>query len=236
MGFHYNFHMENTKKIAHFILLLLVLPYSCRGQRDKSSIKNGDLIIKNSDGNIVIKLPLHNKQVDKKTAYIVGDAVFIQSVYTQNNVLKVRNVIDVATFDWLYNFEEDKEKIDNQYYITNPVDNYCKDSKNIYIYRYLSLEKPVFFIAGSVSDYEVLGGAYLLTDKKLYWRGEEIKNVDLKTFKTLKVMRKNSEWEATIAIDKNNLYNGNRIMTIEEAKNNYLIDNSIISGFLEEEK
>lgn len=214
--------MENTRKIKYNIVFIIICFFSCNSQSKYVIIRNNDLIVKDSTNGLVLRLP----------SYMSKEKYFYLKTLRNHNekIIKISEFIDVTTFDYIYNYPEDKSKINNEYYIKNPVDNYFKDSKHLYIYQYLN-GNPDFFIAGNNSDYKILGGAYIRIEDKIYWRGEEVEGVDINSFKTLNVLRNNSEWKATIGMDKYHLYNGNSIMTRDIAISRYIIDNNIFEKY-----
>ncbi|MGO3183421.1 MAG: DKNYY domain-containing protein [Aequorivita sp.] len=214
--------MENSKKIIWFIYVLFL--FSCQGQNDNTQIKNKDLFtIKDGDNELTLKLPINSKELD---------CLFLSEITDEGVTKKVSEVIDFKTFDYLYNFKEDSTKINNEYYVVNPVDNYFKDKNYVYVFQNMN-EIPNFFIAGKTSNYDVLGGAYLNVRNVIYWRGNIVNGADVKTFKTINVSRNKSEWRATIGMDKNNLYNGNQIMTLENAKNSYFLSKDLLKKYFE---
>ncbi|MGO3183393.1 MAG: DKNYY domain-containing protein [Aequorivita sp.] len=207
-----------------FLFSVFILLFSCQGQNDNTQIKNKDLFtIKDGDNELTLKLPINSKELD---------CLFLSEITDEGVTKKVSEVIDFKTFDYLYNFKEDKAKINNEYYIVNPVDNYFKDKNYVYVFQNMN-ETPQFFIAGKTSNYDVLGGAYLKVGNKVYWRGNIVNGADVKTFKTINVPRNKAEWDATIGIDKEHLFNGNQIMTLENATKNYFLSKDLLKKYFE---
>ncbi|MDO5656398.1 MAG: DKNYY domain-containing protein [Flavobacteriaceae bacterium] len=186
--------MENTKKIIEKTLLIYVFLIGFIGcTQENYNIKNPEILyVDKKTGNLIFK-PYYSKQI---TEVIDG-----------NKIKKLKEVLDERTFDLLYNFREDSLKINNIYYNYNPVAVYYRDKNFIYF-----LVDSVLIKKGNINEYEVLGGLYLKLNNKIFWNAIEIKNVDIKTFHTINVMREKSEWSKTVGIDKNHIYNSNLIM------------------------
>lgn len=186
--------MENTTKIivkTFFGCFLLISLFGCI--QKNNNIKNTDILY-----------------VDKKTGNLIFkpyDSMQITEVIDGNKIKKLKEVVDEKTFDLLYNFREDSLKINNIYYKYNPVTVYYRDENFIYF-----LIDSVLVKKGDSNEYEVLGGAYLKLHNKIFWNAKEIRDVDIKTFHTINVMREKSEWSKTVGVDKNYIYNGNLIM------------------------
>ncbi len=224
MGLNRNSIMENTKKVILFILIVLTLP-SCVGQK-KDAIKNKSFIVHDTLGAFLFKMPNYNKlsNSQEEEYYIKNDSVFYSYIYDINDdkSKKISDVIDPSSFDVLYN--DEKDKINNEYYRSNPILTYFKDKKNIYVYQYL-YSKPKFYKVANSDEYTILGGAYVQIKDKIYWYGEELKGVDLDTFETVNVSKSNSEWESTIGMDKNHLYSGQLIMNFKQFDTKFFWDN-----------
>ncbi|WP_062054654.1 DKNYY domain-containing protein [Aquimarina longa] len=219
--------MSLLKKIILPIILVLTLSF-CVDQK-KSTIKNKNLLTIDANKNLVFKIPNYTKLSNTQDGYYIKeDSVFythINESSLDNSGKKLAEVIDQKTFDVLYNTEESKAKIKNEYYITNPLNNYFRDKNHIYIYQYMHSSKPKLFKAGDITECKILGGAYIQVGDTIYWRGEKLHDIDIATFRTTNVIGAKSEWETTIGIDKNHLYSGNTIMTYKNFKNHYIWQN-----------
>ena len=122
-------------------------------------------------------------------------------------------IIDIKSFDLLYNDDNVKKQVNNEFYLRDGNDYYFKDKNYIYMYKDDSTDEnnfPFFFIAGKSNNYKVLGGAYLQIKNIIYCKGEVLKEADVKTFKTVKMQRRDSEWSITVGLDKRNIYLYNR--------------------------
>lgn len=185
--------------------------------------KNPNLVGKMTNGEICINLEetLHNQTSLTNLC--------IDKVYdNQEKITDVSNVIDFSQLDFIINFEEDKIKINNGNQELRDGDTYAylKDDKYVYIYPeyiYQSRQEnhsfsPRFFIAGSIKNYELLGGPYLRIGGKIYWRGYEVVGADSSTFTTEATPLKDHPAEFTIGKDKNGYFNGDKRMTKEVAK------------------
>jgi len=202
-----------------FYATFLVIIFSCK-RHDENY--NNTFLVKDGDGQILFKAPYYSKSANDKSFYTKNDTVFFKVVYTLNNSeLPLKDVIDINTFVLIPNTEAEKKKINNIYYQNNLFYNYFKDKNYVYIYDDNS-SKPRFFQVGSSSNYNLLGGAYLKINNKIYWRGLEVVKADINSFKVMNVQKNKSEWEASIGIDQNYLYSGNIIMTLKQFNENYL--------------
>ena len=193
--------MENTKKVGFLFLILLIL--SCT-----HNIKNVKYL-KKEKGELFFKHRTFSPSCSQKGSFIKGDSVFYENVLYDNKLVKNKKIIDEATFDLLSNDMNDRKKIKNDYYLKSGNDYYFKDKNYIYIYRddfTIPTNTPIFFIAGKTNNYEVLGGGFLKVGNEIYNKGYQIKNVNIETFKTGRMILKNSEWFITIGIDKNGFY------------------------------
>ena len=204
MGFYKNYIMENTKKIVcGFFFISFII--SCG-----SSIRN-KIYIKKKDKHVFFKHFTFNEQGNQDGSFKQSDSIFFSKVIFENQNILNENIIDTESFDALYNDINDREKVKNDYYLRGD-DYYFKDNKYVYIYvdDVTQFIKPKFFIAGKINDYNILGGSYLKVGNKIYCKGVEIENVDIKTFKIAKMRLKYSEWFQTIGFDKNAFYIENR--------------------------
>ena len=216
--------MENKTKIIYFYLVILFF-VACKAEQGVS-VRNPELIAKNSSSQLSVKLKPYN---GKGESYIY----FSRVMTVEGKYKDVAKAVHINTLDYLFNFSEDQSKINNLYYKKNPIDNYLKDKNHIYIYDW-DRDEAVFFIAGLVQDYKVLGGAYLQVGNKVYWRGKHVEIADTGTFKTINVLRKHSEWEATIGMDKYALYNGDQKMNFSTASSHYFFESAILERYFPE--
>jgi hypothetical protein len=218
--------MENTKKVNYLfrtVVVLLILIQSCN---NRSQIKNPTFLGYDSSGKLRVKIyDLWCK--DRDTVYFY-EAYDIKEHKNRN----LSKVIDSKTFDLLYNFPEDRKKVSNNEYLSDILDifggytpntfYYFKDRKYIYIYVCGFTEYPCynrFYIAGRISDYDVLGGAYLRVGNKIYCEGKEVKDADINTFKTFIANRFGSDHDMTLGMDKNSIYvNDKAINSYKEFK------------------
>ena len=87
----------------------------------------------------------------------------------------VSKTIDIETFDLLFNEIEDRKKINNNYHLryNDGIQSkyYFKDKHHIYTCH--SRVNSELFIAGSSSDYAVLGGDYLRVENAIYYGGKK---------------------------------------------------------------
>lgn len=203
--------MENTKKIGFLFLIFLIL--SCT-----HNIKNMKYL-RQEKGELFFKHRTFAPFCSQKGCIKKGDSVFFENVLYDNKLIKNKKIIDEASFDLLSNYAIDRKKIKNEYYLKSGNDYYFKDKNYLYVYRddfTIPNNTPIFFIAGNTNNYEVLGGGFLRVENKTYNKGNEIKDVDLKTFKTARMILKNSGWFITIGIDKNGFYLGDSIIDKSE--------------------
>lgn len=218
--------MENSKKINCLLIILIVLLFqSCN---TRSPIKNPAFLEYDSLGNLRVKI--YDSWCKKDTVYF-SEAYDIQKHKNRS----LSKVIDSKTFDLLYNNSDDGKKVHNYFYLqyaTNPYFYYYyfKDKKYIYIYVCKYDEHTCcnkFYIAGKVSDYDVLGGAYLKVGNKIYCEGNEVKGADIKTFRTFNVGWQQypgvfAEQDITLGMNKNYIYDGsNPINNYNEFKKDF---------------
>lgn len=219
--------MENQKKIAYAILFgitffALLWVYNTHNV-NYTIPKNPNLVGKMVNGEKCINLEktLHNQT-------FLTD-LCLEKVYdNQEKLTNVSSVINFSQLDFMINFEEDKVKTNNKNEELRDGDTYAylKDDKYVYIYPeyiYQSRQEnnsssPKFFIAGSIKNYELLGGPYLRIGKKIYWRGYEVIGADSGTFTTESIPLKDHTAEFTIGKDKNGYFNGDKKMTKEVAE------------------
>ncbi|MPS72958.1 MAG: hypothetical protein E2590_07365 [Chryseobacterium sp.] len=203
--------MENSKKIIFYFVLLIL--FSCSGQ------EKSDFILKKND-NVFFKAPYLLGEKKAPNFFVKNDTIFFKMLKINGIEKEIKKNIDIETFTLIPNNEKEKKEINNSYYLNNPYYNYFKDKNYIYIYRD-DLVTPEFFQVGKASEYKILGGAYLKINNKIYWRGIEVLNADINSFKVINVQRKKSEWQASIGIDNKHMYLGNKIMGYEEFSKNY---------------
>jgi hypothetical protein len=197
--------MENTKKIIFFLLLLLSL-ISCNSQ-DRKGFDLPNNLYKDSVGNIIFRVPaIPLNEHKKKGIYFKNDSINFTHVYNQksNNYIKNNDIIDYETFKNIFSISDNVSKIKTN--ITSFEERYVKDTyyedkNNLYIYNSFN----EVFMKLEVKEYELLGGNYLKNSGDIYCNGEKIENVDIKTFKLIKVF-KPDEGMFDIGIDKNHLY------------------------------
>ena len=208
--------MENTKKIIFFFLWAVITLSGCDNKTDLKNIRNTGLVSKDLNGKIYVNFNKHHNHPE-----LGQNAIRYYDVATGSRT-PITDIINIEKLDFLYKYEEDRLKIKSSYYESKPINNYLKDDKYIYVYKNMD-GYPEFFIAGSVDDYEVMGGAYLRVGNKIYWSGLQVNNVDANSFKTINISRKHSEWDATIGKDDISYYLGNRSVTKEEIKRNHYL-------------
>ncbi len=221
--------MENTKKIILYNLFFLAVCYSCTHQKVKT-IKNTHFLTRDSVKNVVFKAYNYNHLTNTEDYFIKNDSVFYKYVVNDGEKIKISKIVDVETFDLLYNDSSKHNSAHDKYSVTHPLNSYFKDTNYVYIYQYLS-PIPVFFKAGKSSDYTLLGGSYVKIGNCIYWRGERLEDVNIETFKTLKVIERSSEREAFIGVDANHIYSGNNIMTLKIATDNYYLSEDLIAKY-----
>ena len=192
-------------------ILVLLLFLSC-GFGDTAS-ENKYLTVKNNQ--LYFRSKTLNNVSFQQGSFIEKDTIFINKILTEKGQYEnVGNVIDPKTFKPLYDDKDVRKKVDNEYYLKEDAEDYYFIDKNyIYIYKDdLIARKIDFYIGGKSSDYEVLGGSYLRVGGRVFCKGTLLEGVDLRTFKTYKLLMENSEWYKTIATDKNKLYIENLIL------------------------
>ena len=192
-------------------ILVLLLFLSC-GFGDTAS-ENKYLTVKNNQ--LYFRSKTLNNVSFQQGSFIEKDTIFINKILTEKGWYEnVGNVIDPKTFKPLYDDKDVGKKVDNEYYLKEDAEDYYFIDKNyIYIYKDdLIARKIDFYIGGKSSDYEVLGGSYLRIGGRVFCKGTLLEGVDLRTFKTYKLLMENSEWYKTIATDKNKLYIENLIL------------------------
>ncbi|WP_298609099.1 DKNYY domain-containing protein [uncultured Thiothrix sp.] len=219
--------MENQKKVVYAALVgitLFALLWGYNTYNVSSAVpKNPNLVREMINGGICINLEktLHNQTPRTNLC--------IDKVYdNQEKPTSVSSVINLSQLDFIINFEEDKIKINNGNQELRDGDTYAylKDDKYVYIYPeyiYQSRQENYsfsqrFFIAGSIKNYELLGGPYLRIGGKVYWRGYEVIGADSSTFTTEASPLKDHPAEFTIGKDKNGYFNGDKKMTKEIAE------------------
>lgn len=227
MGLHKNNLMENSKKMILYSLLVFFF-FSCKGQEKESEKINKTFIQQDKVGNLWIKVPCFLDEKKADNFYIKNDSIFFKSVTTSKNIqVENKNIIDIKTFVPIPLNEAEKGKINNSYYINNPFYNYFRDKNYIYIYSEENFLSPTFLQIEKPNNYELLGGAYIRINDKIYWRGLEVLNADISSFKVINVQRNKSEWEASIGTDQKHIYSGDKIMIYQEFSKNYLWNNQV---------
>lgn len=234
MGFHKNFHMENSKKIGIIIIFSLFL-IGCKNKpliKEYPSIKNHLFLKYIEDGYLIFKNFSYSKGSNQMDSYIKDDSIHFKTVIYNNKEVKIKDIVDASTFDLLWNDSNDRNKVQNNYYLKD--DNnltYFKDKNYFYIFyeELFNMENPEynlskFFIAGKSNDYEVLGGMYVRVGNFIYYIGKKIENADPSTFKTFKVYMKYSEWQNTVAADSANIYDNARKIDYQEFKEMFFLD------------
>jgi len=149
------------------------------------------------------------KKTIKNTLFLVEDS-------TQNVVFKIPNYNKVTSSE--------------NYYVKN-------DSV---FYKYIANQGENIKISDviDVETFDLLSNDPIdkkKVDNPIYWRGEKMKDVDVETFKTLKVIRQKSEWESTIGMDAKYLYSGNNQMTLEAATNRYYLTEELTKKYFKKE-
>ena len=222
MGFYKNDFMENSKKIVIYFVLSVIF-FSCKGQEKK--ITDNDFISENNNGDVFFKVPYFLGKKETKNFYTKNDTIFFKTVSINGAEKNIKKNIDLDTFTLIPSNEKEKKEINNTYYLNNPFYNYFKDKSYIYIYIGDNLPNPIFFQIGNAKDYKILGGAYLQINNKVYWRGIEVLKADINSFKVINVQRNKSEWQASIGMDDNHIYLGDKIMNYEHFLKNYFWSN-----------
>ncbi len=177
------------RKIILYHLVLLTTCFSCTPQKVKT-IKNTRFLTRDSVDNVVFKAFNYNHLTNTEDYFIRNDSVCYKYVLVNGKKEEISHIVDIETFDLLYNDNSEIDRINDLNDVSYPANNYFRDINYVYIYQYLS-PTPVLFKAGSSSDYTVLGGNYVRIGKCMYWRGEKLENVDLTSFKPLKVIERN---------------------------------------------
>ncbi len=152
-------------------------------------------------------------QVQKESDYfkIENDTIHFFKILTQGlDTLPLHSVVDPNSFDVLGRNEKDRRKIRNPYYLDRGMNYYYKDKSLFYIYQ--DQGEPDFFVLDSVGNVELMGGAYIRTNSKVYYRGFEIEDASSKTFGTFDIIQPKSEWKLTIGFDDNNIFLGKEKM------------------------
>ncbi|UPQ74681.1 DKNYY domain-containing protein [Chryseobacterium nepalense] len=212
--------MENPKKVV-FYFVLLILIFSCKGQ------EKNDFILKRND-DIFIKVPFLLGERRGENFFVENDTIFFKTVKINGIETEIKNSIDIESFALIPINIKEKKEINNPYYLSNPFYNYFIDRNHIYIYRD-DLPTPQFFQIGKAKEYKILGGAYLKINNKIYWRGIEVLNADINSFKVVNVQRNKSEWQASIGMDKKHIYSGDKVMRYEEFSKHYFLNKQILS-------
>lgn len=226
MGFNRDIFMEDSKKLIILFFTFFCLLFSCKEivkkKEIQKTIKSPNLIVKTNQG---YKLRIES--------FKSGNDDFFETFKIKNilgDSLAVEKLIDVETFENLAYTELYKKNVKNKHFIANPIKTYFIDKNYIYIYDYIYGDDN-FFIAGKAKDLEVLGGAYIKINNGIYYYGRILEGVDIESFKTINVIRRDSEWSATLGIDKKNVYLANRIESKEILLNNYFINDSIVKKY-----
>jgi len=218
MGLYKHYGMENTKKIMCIYLSILFL-ISCT-----YNIKNKNYLI-TKQNELYFKHHTFSNISKQYDSFKEKDSVYFKNVYHEGKMISNKEIIDPESFDLLYNDENFRKRVNNEFYLRDKCDYYFKDKNYIYMYKDDSTNEnniPFFFIAGKSTDYKVLGGAYLQIKDIIYCKGEILNGVDVKTFKTAKIRLEHSEWSMTIGLDKKNIYLENR--KINKSKLHLYID------------
>ena len=159
--------MKNKKIIIYLLSIFLVTACDNAVTKTLSTflVKNGN------EWNIQIP----NSWCAKKTT----DTLDYSTIYNPKTKMyqPVSKTIDIETFDLLFNDIEDRKKINNDYWLRYnegmQSKYYFKDKHHIYIYTCHSQVNSELFIAGSSSDYAVLGGNYLRVENAIYYGGKK---------------------------------------------------------------
>lgn len=209
--------MENTKKIVLILITSFFCFVSCNSQDKEIQPLNNNLF-KDDKGNIIFRVHDYENTKGQKGMTVKNDTLNFTHVYDikTNQYKKNNDVIDWETFQNIFNNQENLKKVKEEQYVIS-FNCYFEDKNNIYMYPFLGTK--LLMIKGT--DYEILGGAYLKINNEIYWRAEKIESVDVKTFKTLKLINAIDYYEASVGMDKNHLYVGNEIMSYKIFKERY---------------
>lgn len=207
--------MENSKKIV-FCSILLSLVLGCN-----KNIKNTSYIFFLND---TLCFKYYNINI--------GDTILLKEVDVNGEKKSLSSTIDVTTFDLLVNNMDDSIAIRNPYYIQNKNLNIFRDKYYLYFLIDSSQNSGSLKLICKTKDYKVLGGNYLKINNQIYNSIKKLQNVDVSTFKTIDVFRDRSEWLATLGIDKNYVYIGNRVLEKENAYQfHFSLNDSLYSSY-----
>jgi hypothetical protein len=231
LGFDKNLFMENTKKIA--VLIILVLSMICCNSQKGKKLNLTNNLFKDDKGNIVFRIPDYEKMQVQQGMTIKNDSINFSFVYDVKNkeYIKTNDIIDWETFQNIFNNPENEIKVNEDQY-TVDLNCYFEDKNNFYLYPFLGTK--LFMIRNN--NYDILGGAYLKINDEIYWRAEKIDSVDIKTFKVIKLKSSIDYHEGAIGIDKNHLYKGNKVMGYEEFKSKYSNYDKLKSKYFKKQK
>lgn len=132
MGFHKNFHMENSKKIGIIIIFSLFL-IGCKNKpliKEYPSIKNHLFLKYIEDGYLIFKNFSYSKGSNQMDSYIKDDSIHFKTVIYNNKEVKIKDIVDASTFDLLWNDSNDRNKVQNNYYLKddNNLTYFCMSS------------------------------------------------------------------------------------------------------------
>lgn len=209
--------MENTRKII-FILLCFLSLTGCNSQK-KEELQLPNNLFKDNKENIIFRVNNYENLKENKGMFIKNDSLNFTHVFNiQSKEYKKNNdVIDWKTFKNIFNNpnNEKKANIDEQSVLSYNC--YFEDKNNFYFYP--SFGNKFMFIKSK--NYEVLGGAYLKFNNKIYYSGIEVVVADVKTFKIIKLRSDVDYYRHNIGVDDKHLYSGDIEMTYDMFKRNF---------------
>ncbi len=213
MGWNKYVFMENSKKIAIVLTLSLVLLVICFGVKYEGETEHHT----NAKNQILI------------------DTIAVEKVKDiDGKIVSSHKIIDKKSFQNLNTSLAYKEGVKNEYYLSNPIDNYFIDNNYVYVLSYLSNEKSILERVGNKNEFKLIGGGYLKLKSSIYWRGEKLKNVNSEEFKTFNALRTDSEWDATLGYDGTTIYSGLSVLNKSQAENLFFINDSILKKYFPE--
>lgn len=118
--------MENTKKITSLCLLVLLLVFCTYSVKNKTYLTT-------KQNELYFKHRTFSTNTKQEGSFKEKDSVFFKNVYHEGKMIRLKEIIDPESFDLLYNDDNIKRQVNNEFYLRSGNDYYFKDKNYIYI-------------------------------------------------------------------------------------------------------
>lgn len=222
--------MENKIKIIVFVAFI-VLSCSRENNNSHQQQNTNDIQVENLESvyqgyfsnGYIGKIVYQDEQMCFKVKYShcikIGEEFITAKLTTiDGHIIDIKEIVDTTTFRIVGLSVEEKNSINNAYYLGGRMNCYYKDKNNLY--AFLDNENPEYLILGSWKDVSLLGGNYLKIKHRIYSKGIHIPQADVATFHTLNIgqFHRKSEWSITVGLDENYIYFNEKIMDFKMFK------------------